>query len=213
MAPDVPPYYKHKASVYSQYIELKDTGILSREPECSYRESVNLASYDRCLMDKIYRVRALAIQPRPLYIRSRIALAQTALNLALDDPDSYPPGEAIRLYREAVQLAPNDWGNLNQLAFAYLRFGESEKAMEPLVASLAITGDHVYSAYALYLKGGVHINIGEPQIGADYIERALALDDSGSWAGDARESLVQAYTLSGNLAPGNSTTPSTVPSR
>ena len=213
LAPDVPPYYKYKASVYSQHIELKDKGILPREPECSFQESVKQVSYERCLTDKIYQVRVRAIQPRVLYIRSRMALAKTALNLALDDPESYPPSEAIRLYSEAVQLAPYDWRNLNQLAFAYLRFGESEKAMEPLIASLAITGDHVFSAYALYLKGGVHINIGEPQVGADYIERALALDDTGYWAGDARESLVRVYTLVGDPETSKSTTPGTDPSR
>ena len=213
LAPDVPTYYKYQASVYSEHIELKDTGILPREPECSFQESVKQVSYERCLTDKIYQVRVQAIQPRPLYIRSRMALAKTALNLALDDPESYPPSEAIRLYSGAVQLAPNDWRNLNQLAFAYLRFGESEKAMEPLIASLAITGDHVFSAYALYLKGGVHINIGEPEIGADYIERALALNDTGSWAGDARESLVRARNPLGNLESGKSTTPGADPSR
>ena len=213
MAPDVPPYYKYMASVYSEHIELKDTGILTREPECSYQESVKQVSYERCLTDKIYQVRTQAIQPRPFYIRSRMALAKTALNLALDDPGSYPPREAIRHYREALQLAPNDWRNLNQLAFAYLRFGESEKAMEPLVASLAITGDNVYSAYALYLKGGVHLNIGEPQIGAEYIERALVLDDTASWAGDARQDMVRVYALLGNLETGKTNIPGSSPSR
>ena len=99
------------------------------------------------------------------------------------------------------------------IAFAYLRFGEPEMAMEPLEASLAITGDRVYSAYGLYLKGGVHINIGEPQIGADYIQRALALDDTAHWAGDARESLVGVYTLLGNLEAGKSTASGSNPSR
>jgi len=211
LAPDVPPYYKFKASVYSAHLDLIDTGILPREPECSFQASVTQVSYEQCLTDKIYQVRVQAIQPRPLYVRSRMTLAMTALNLALDDPHSYPPSEAILLYSEAVQLVPNDWRNLNRLAFAHLRFGESEKAMEPLVASLAVTGDHVYSAYALYLKGGVHINIGQPQIGADYIERALALDDTAHWAGDARESLVRVYALLENLETGKTTPPGSNP--
>ena len=213
LAPDVPPYYKYKASVYSEHIELRDKGILPMEPECSFQESVRQVSYEQCLTDKIYQVRSQAIQPRPLYIRSRMALAKTALNLALDDPESYPPSEAIRLYSEALELAPNDWRNLNQLAFAFLRFGEPEKAMEPLAASLAITGGHIFSAYALYLQGGAHMNIGEPQIGADYIERALALNDTASWAGDARESLGRAYSMSESLERDKSTTPGTDPSR
>ena len=213
LAPDVPSYYKYKASVYSEHLELVDQGVLAREPECALQESRKQATYEGCLRDKIYQVRVQAVQPRPLYLRSRVALAKTALNLALVNPESYPPGEAIRLYQEAVQLAPNDWRILNGLAFAYLLFGESPKAMAPLLASLALTGDDVYSAYALYLKGGVHLNIGEPETGADFIERALALDGTASWAGDARDSLEGVYTMLEDRETGQDTVLGSSPSK
>ena len=199
LAPDVPPYYKYRATVYSDYMERYEEGTADREVECAFQESAMGNSYFDCLAEKAYQIGSDAVSRNPLYLRSYSNLAETALNRSLASPGDYPPEEAIGLYREAHRLSPNNWRYLNQLAFAYIRSDEPEKAKPFVARSLEITGDHPKSAYGLYLKGAAYINTGEMQVGADYIEEALALDGTNNWAGQAHQSLAQVYTSMGSM--------------
>ena len=100
--------------------------------------------YETCLVQETYRVNWASVQQRPFYWRSRLALANSALALGLND-------RAIRLYTEVVATVPASWPLQNRLAEAYIDIGQPEQAVEVLKESLAITGDSARSSQARQL--------------------------------------------------------------
>jgi tetratricopeptide (TPR) repeat protein len=140
LAPDVVVYYSFKSSVLAAYLQNPE---VPREPECSLAQGGN--AYEICLVEKIYINNLEAVQQRPFYWRSRLALANSALALGRHE-------EAIRLYREAVSLVPQSWPLLNRLAEVYIDVGQPEQALPVLEESLAITQDTRNSEKALSLQ-------------------------------------------------------------
>jgi hypothetical protein len=140
LAPDVPAYYSFKASVYDAYLQNRQ---VPRERECSFGRDGT--PYEICLGEKIYLTNLEAVQQRPFYWRSRLALANSALALGRR-------AEAIRLYQEAVSMVPASWPLHNRLAEAYIDTGQPQEALEVLEDSLSITGQSSISDQALDLQ-------------------------------------------------------------
>lgn len=140
LAPDVPVYYNFKSSVLAAYLQYPGA---PPEPQCSRRAQGT--PYDICLGQKIYLNNLAAVEHRPFYWRSRLALANSALALGRHD-------EAIRLYRETLELAPASWPLHNRLAEAYIDIGRPQKALAVLEKSLGITGQSPRSDQALRLQ-------------------------------------------------------------
>ena len=127
LAPDVPAYHGSKASVYAAYLQ---TSRVPPDPECSLE--LNGTPYQVCLVQNVYIANLQGVEQRPFYWRSRLALANSALALGLE-------GEAVRLYREVISMAPASWPLYNRLAEAYIDIDQPESALEVLKDSLAIT--------------------------------------------------------------------------
>jgi len=139
LAPDVSVYYTHQSSVYAAF--LNNQGGL-QERECSL--GMGGVPYETCLVQKTYLVNRASVDQRPFYWRSRLAMANSALALGLND-------EAIRLYTEVVATVPTSWPLQNRLAEAYIDVGQPERAVEVLEESLAITGESGRSGQARQL--------------------------------------------------------------
>ena len=198
LAPDVPPYYDYRAAVYEDYAKHSNNSRVPREKECSLQHTTIGISYEECLLHKAYLSKLPAIEARPLYFRSYLSVGETALELASMNPGIYPPSEAVRRYQKVVQFVPHDWRYRNKLALAYIKTGQPQAALQPLQESLALTEGTVHSAYAMYLQGVAHINMGQYATGVEYVEDSLVLNGSGSWATEAHEALVLVYTELGN---------------
>lgn len=140
LAPDVPVYHLYKASVYAAYVQ---NPRVPPEPECSLEP--NGTPYKICLGQKIYLSNLAGVQQRPLYWRSRLALANSALALGLES-------EAIEGYQQVVSMVPASWPLYNRLAEAYLDTGQPASALAALADSLAITGETSNSNEALALQ-------------------------------------------------------------
>ena len=140
LAPDVSTYHTSKAAVYAAY--LRNTRI-PRDPQCTL-EADDL-SYRICLGKKIYTNNFNALEQRPYYWRARLALANSALALGLEE-------EAIRLYQETVALAPSSWPLQNLLAEVYIDVGQPAAALEVLESSLTITKRGAISDQAFHLR-------------------------------------------------------------
>ena len=126
LAPDVSVYYTHQSSVYAAF--LKNRGGL-QERECG--SGIDGVPHETCLVQKTYLINRASVEQRPFYWRSRLAMANSALALGLND-------EAIRLYTEVVATVPASWPLQNRLAEAYIDIGQPERAVEVLEESLAI---------------------------------------------------------------------------
>ncbi|HLF04212.1 MAG TPA: tetratricopeptide repeat protein, partial [Dehalococcoidia bacterium] len=178
LAPDVPVYYNYRAEVYAIY---RENDRLPPEQECSQQKEV---TYDVCLAQKVYFSNLAAVEQRPLYWRSRLALADAAFLLKQDD-------EAIRLYNEVLSLLPASWPVRNRLANAYLAAGRPEEALKASAESLAITGETDNAADTLFLQGMAYRDLGKPMESAQSLERSLALGLGGSSAQQAKEILAK----------------------
>jgi O-antigen ligase/Tfp pilus assembly protein PilF len=178
LAPDVPVYYSYRAEVYASY---RQNDRLPPERECNQQKE---ATYDVCLAQQVYFSNLAAVEQRPLYWRSRLALADAAFLLKQDD-------EAIHLYNEVLSLLPASWPVRNRLATAYLAAGRPEEALKASAESLAINGDNGYPADALFLQGTAYRDLGKPEEAIKSLERSLALGLGGNWAQQAQEMLGQ----------------------
>ena len=125
LAPDVSVYYTHQSSVYAAFLNNRGG---PQESECSL--GIGGVPYETCLVWKTYQVNRASVEQRPFYWRSRLAMANSALALGLND-------EAIRLYGEVVATVPASWPLQNRLAEAYIDIGQLDRAVEVLEASLA----------------------------------------------------------------------------
>lgn len=141
LAPDVPIYYGGKASIYTAYLQNPQ---VPREQQCSLE--LNGIIYQDCLVQNIHLNNILGSEQRPFDWRARIARANSALALGLND-------EAIGLYQEAIYLVPAAWPLHNRLAEAYIDIGQPEMALQVLEGSLAVTGDTNPSTQAVILQG------------------------------------------------------------
>jgi tetratricopeptide (TPR) repeat protein len=151
LAPDVSTYYTFKSEVYRTY--LQDPG-LPPEAECNLQ--LDGTPYKVCLVEEIYVNNLAAVQQRPFYWRSRLALANSALALGRHE-------EAIRLYQEVASSVPNSWPLLNRLAEAYIDVGQPEQALAVLEESLNITQETQNSEQALSLQTLAYQEMGDSE--------------------------------------------------
>jgi tetratricopeptide (TPR) repeat protein len=163
LAPDVSLYYNHRANVYLTYQLNQD---LPPERGCSTQKDL---PYAVCLAARSFQSNLEAVQQRPFYYRSRLALANSAYNI----PELKEV--TVRLYRESLALAPNSWVIRNELAAAYLEAGQPKAALEVLEESLAITGDNIHSAETYFLQGRAFLSLHQPEPASLALERALEL--------------------------------------
>ncbi len=140
LAPDVPVYHSSKSSVYIGYLRNPQ---VPQNLECSLE--LNGVPYQDCLAQNIHLNNIIGTEQRPLYWRSRLSQANSALALGLED-------EAIRLYREVVDLVPGAWRLHNRLAEAYIDIGQPEAALKVLQGSIAITKDSYLTDFAAELQ-------------------------------------------------------------
>jgi hypothetical protein len=141
LAPDVPIYHTRKSSVYASIL---NNPQLPQDPECSLE--LNGVPYQDCLIRKIHLNNILGTEQRPFYWRSKVPQANSALALGLED-------EAIRLYRESIDLAPTSWALRNLLAEAYIDIGQPWEALVVLEESIAINRDYYTSDIAECWQG------------------------------------------------------------
>ena len=140
LAPDVPVYHGGKSAVYIGYLRNPQ---VPRNLECSLE--LDGLAYQDCLAQNVHLFNIIGAEQRPLYWRTRLTQANSALALGLED-------EAIRLYREVVALVPGGWPLHNRLAEAYIDIGQPEAALEVLEGSIAITKDSYLSDSAIELQ-------------------------------------------------------------
>jgi len=147
LAPDVPVYHNSKSSVYIGYLRNPQ---VPRNTECSLE--LNGVPYQECLILNIHLNNIIGAEQRPLSWRSHLSRADSALALGLED-------EAIRLYREAMELAPGAWSLHNRLAEAYIDIGRPEQALKVLEGSMAITKDSYATREASNLQSLARNNL------------------------------------------------------
>jgi tetratricopeptide (TPR) repeat protein len=98
------------------------------------------------LIRKIHLNNIIGTEQRPFYWRSRVSQANSALALGLE-------GEAIRLYRESIDLVPTSWALRNRLAETYIDIGQPWEALVVLEESIAINRDYYTSNIAECWEG------------------------------------------------------------
>jgi tetratricopeptide (TPR) repeat protein len=160
LAPDVPVYYTNKAIVYSAYSRYKQ---VRPEQECSLQTDMD---YQVCLAVKAYLSNQQGLEARPLYWRSRVALAESAFNLKRYE-------DAIRLQQEAIAMVPTSWPMRLRLGEVYIKAGQTELALKPLEESLAITQDSGLSDTALFYLGMAYHRLGKTEQAVQALERSL----------------------------------------
>ena len=184
LAPDVPVYYNWRASVYTAY-QRNLQG--PRETHCDVQRDV---SYQLCLAALTYKSNLEGANRRPFYYRSRIAAADSAFNLRLDD-------EATRHYRESLNLVPGSWALRNNLASVLIQQGKPGSALRPLQESLEITQGTDTSIDALVLRAMAYVELGKQLEAIDDLDQVLKINP-GKFRAHATRAL--AYTNLGKDA-------------
>ena len=165
LAPDVPVYYNWRASVYTAY---RGDSWIPREKRCNFQDDV---SYEVCLAALTHESNLAGANQRPFYYRSRIAVAGSALNLRLDD-------EAIRYFRESLDLVPSSWALRDNLASALIQQGKPGDALGLLQESLEITNGADASINVLALRGRAYLELGRHLEAIDDLSQLLEIDSS-----------------------------------
>jgi tetratricopeptide (TPR) repeat protein len=171
LAPDVSTYYEQSALL--MWAE-PDAPGRPRHGACS--QAAAGEGLEICLAEEAYSRNTKWVENRPLYFRSRLALADSALNLGLMEQDAGLVTEATRLYREGAEMVPGSWRLWNRLAEVSLQVGQPESALPPLERSLAITGDIGYSTAAYLLQGRANMALGQPDMSLEAFGQAILLD-------------------------------------
>ena len=163
LAPDVPVYYNWRASVYAAY---RRDPQGPREQLCNIQNDV---SYQICLAALTHESNLAGAKQRPFCYRSRIASAGSAFNLRLDD-------EAIRHYRESLNLVPGSWAMRNNLASALIQLGKPSNALGILQESLEITKGTETSIDALVLRAMAYVDLGKQLEAIDDLDHVLKIN-------------------------------------
>jgi tetratricopeptide (TPR) repeat protein len=181
LAPDVPVYHNWKALVFSAY--RRDLSG-PREQHCSSQGDL---PYQTCLAALAHRSNLNGANQRPFYLQSRIALANSAFNLDLDD-------ESIRYRRESLGMVPGSWGLRNNLASALIQQGKADSALEPLQEALEITKGARVSIDTLIIRARAYVDLGRYQDAIVDLNRALEIQASSA---EAHAGLAVAYAKLG----------------
>jgi tetratricopeptide (TPR) repeat protein len=188
LAPDVPVYYTNKAKVYSIYPRFEQ---VRPERECSLQTEMD---YQVCLAVGAYLNNQQALEQRPFYWRSRMALAESAFNLRRYD-------ESARLHQEVVASIPTSWPVRERLGEVYVKTGQPGLALAPLEESLAITKDRGLSVPALVYLGRAYRDLGKLEQAVQPLERSLKLQPLGAYTHQTHLVLIEVYEALGRLEP------------
>jgi len=157
LAPDVTVYYANRAELFLAFLINSER---FKEQGCAEQRELD---YEVCVAFQSYQSNSDATAQRPLYYRARLAFANSAFNLRLNE-------EAIKLYEEAVSMVPNSNTMRAALAEAYLEDGQTEKAIEHLNLSLAM-GETIE---ARLLLGIAQMKLGDTEDGAESLAKGLS---------------------------------------
>ena len=184
LAPDVPVYYNYRGQVYIAYQVAKK---VPQERQCALQKDLE---YEVCLVDRAMQDYLEATQQRPFYHRSRLALGNLAFALQMDE-------EAIRYYRETVDLVPGS-GQLRLLsAQAYLEGGHPQAALQVLEEFLAIAEDAERWPIFQFHRGVANRDLGELERSALLLEQSIELGLRGDERVRAHQILAEVYTTLG----------------
>ena len=189
LAPDVSTYYGHRYTVYSamardtsQVQHLKCGGLADNRAK------------KVCLAEEAYLGNVEWVQVRPFSFRSRVALANSALALALLKHNAHFAREAVRLHEQVTDMVPNSHISWNRLAEVLITLGEPDGALLPLEKSLEITGDSEQSFEALLLQAKAYLSLGEFKMAIASAGEAIRHDSGNP---ETYTSRAFAYTLLG----------------
>ena len=116
------------------------------------------------------------VETRPFSFRSRVGLADSALQLALLTKDRNLADETTKLFRETAELVPNSYQAWDRLADVYISLGQPQQALEALEKSLAILDDHPESSHALLLQAEAYQSLGQIQQELESLGRAITVN-------------------------------------
>ena len=171
LAPDVSVYHTLRAAVYSGYRRQIEG---PKEPQCG--QQPNATPYYACLARQEYLSHGEASKQRSFALSPRLNLADSALTLALMDRDLGKANEAIRLYHEVAQLAPQAWRIWVLLGAAHIQLGQPEAALEPLEKSLAFLEGTPRSAIPRLLVGMAYLQLAEPTRAVQAFNEAIQIN-------------------------------------
>ncbi|MDP7201316.1 MAG: tetratricopeptide repeat protein [Dehalococcoidia bacterium] len=171
LAPDVSTYYEQSALLMWAEADAPERPSHGACNQATAGEGLKI-----CLAEEAHSRNIKWVENRPLYFRSRLALADSALNLGLMKEDAGLVMEATRLYRESAEMVPGSWRLWNRLAEVFIRVSQPESALPPLEKSLGITGDIGYSTAALLLQGQANMALGQLDMSLEAFGRAILLE-------------------------------------
>ena len=168
LAPDVPNYHNRRANVFSALRQSVEDGTNASGSEVNDLEQIcgllgGEQSYEFCLASQTYGENRAGSEHRPLNFRSKLALADSALELARLGNDNELVDKVLRAYRELTQLVPQSWPLHNALAAAYLELGQPERAVKAAQQSLAINQDANTNFQAMVVRGLAHLQLRRPE--------------------------------------------------
>ena len=181
LAPDVSSYYNDRAAVYWACRQ-----SAQEQPGDSISQDKG-QSYGLCQPQEQYERNQRWVERRPFNFRSRLALADSTLDLGSIQGNPDLISRSTELYREAVDMIPNGWPLWNHLGAVYIQVGQPDSAFTPLKKSLEITADTTLSYDAAVLQATAHFNLGQ-------------LDEAIAKSGEAirsRNNLPEAYYIRG----------------
>jgi Flp pilus assembly protein TadD len=146
------------------------TALLARYP-CAAR-LYELRAASQQALGKADLARADHERARKLGVRNPVALNNEAWWLATGPQRQRDPVRALKLIRQAVELAPNDTTFLNTLGVVQYRNGQFREAVCTLEKSLA-AGRGRHDGFDLFFLAMCHARLGEPAQARDCFDRAV----------------------------------------
>jgi tetratricopeptide (TPR) repeat protein len=170
LAPDVNSYYGNRSELYPAF---EKYGLWSQHLTCG--GLAELQAKKACLAKEAYLGNLDWVKTRPLSFRSRLGLADSALQMAILTNDRTLAEEATRLFRETAEMVPTSFKAWDRLADVYIVLGQPQQALEALEKSLALLGDHPGSLSALLLQAEAYQNLGQIQQELESLARAITV--------------------------------------
>ena len=186
LAPDVNSYYGLRSNVYNAY---QNFDLVSQHPICGGLAEPRARNL--CLAEEAYLNNLEWVDKRPLSFQSRIALADSALNLANAKNDTNLAQESIKHYGETAELVPTSFVAWNRLADVNLILGQPQAALEALEKSLALVGGHKESVSSLLLQAEAYQNLGQTKQELEALDRAIEVEPKSQKALYIRGSVYQ----------------------
>ncbi len=125
------------------------------------------------LLNQAYRGVLAALGRNPMNQNAWNLAGDYVWRLARLDKDKVP--EAERTHEIMTVLMPGYYLTHNAMAAVYLEFQQPKLAVDPLLRSLAITGESPISAQGLFLLGEALKDLSKPQQAVSVLEKSVSL--------------------------------------